>query len=519
MNGAPKKPIRDVAIDAARGVFVWLDDRLHIVNLWEHTGGHLIPKSSASWFYVFGSATLLCFMVQIVTGILLAMVFVPSGAEAYGVLEYMTYEQPLGWLLRAMHYWGSNFMVSIMLLHMIQVFLFGAYKYPREITWMSGCVLMLLTFGLAFTGQVMRFDEDAYWGLGIGMAIAGRVPFVGEQLVHLVLGGPIIGSETLSRFFSLHVFVLPGAVLALVSLHLRMVLNKGINEYPKPGHVVRKDTYEKEYAAIIKKEGIPFAPHGIGKDVVAAAIVIGGIMFCSLVFGPKGPTGPPFPADIDTVPRPDFFFMWIFAVAALMPDWMETFALLVVPPVIILILFVLPFFNGTGEKHWSRRPVAVLTVIFSLLVLGILSFLGIASPWSPQMDAWASTPTPREFVVGRTPLELQGLVLIQNKQCRNCHAIDGIGGERGPDLASVGARLTSDQLIRQIIQGGGNMPAYGKNLSGHEVEALVAYMVSLVPPGELPARDSTIPAVPPEQKEAKKPKHASSGAGGASVGG
>lgn len=481
----------------ARGAFLWVDDRLHIAKLYESTAGHHVPQSSGSWFYVFGSATLLCFMIQLATGIMLAMVYVPSAAEAYTTLEYLTFQQQLGWFLRAVHFWGSNFMVGIMLLHMTQVFLFGAYKYPREITWITGVILMVLTLGLAFTGQVMRFDEDAYWGLGIGAAIMGRVPFIGEQLVNMMLGGPIIASETLSRFFALHVFVLPGGVLAIVSIHLRMVLTKGINEYPQPGMLVRRETYDKEYAAILKKEGVPFFPKAISKDLVAASIVIFGILACALLFGPKGPSGPPDPVQINTLPRPDFFFLWIFAIAALMPDWIETPALLGGPVIIGIILFALPFFNGTGEKSWRRRPVAVITVILTYVSLGLLTYLGHTSPWSPDMDAWKSAETPQEFVEGRTPLELQGLLVIQSMQCRNCHAIDGIGGHRGPDLADVGSRLTKAQLIRQVIQGGGNMPAYGKNLTPEQVEAVVTYMVSLRPEGVPPARDSSQPGNPP----------------------
>ena len=271
MSETPQNTPKASAFGVAQKFFLWLDDRLHISHLWEHTAGHPIPKSSASWFYVFGSATLLCFILQIITGSLLAFAYVPSASEAYESLLYLTYEQDLGWFLRAMHYWGSNFMVGIMLLHMTQVYLFGAYKYPREITWLTGCILMLCTLGLAFSGQVMRWDEDAYWGLGIGAAILGRVPLIGEGLVSLMLGGPIIASETLSRFFSLHVFILPGTVLALLAVHLRMVLTKGINEYPKPGHLVRRETYDKEYERIIKKEGMPFAPHGIWKDLAASA--------------------------------------------------------------------------------------------------------------------------------------------------------------------------------------------------------------------------------------------------------
>ena len=155
-----------------RKVARWIDARLHVSALYASTAGHTVPASAASWFYVFGSGTLTCFMLQIVTGICLAFVYVPSADEAYTTLEYLNYQQPLGWYLRALHFWGSNFMVSIMAIHMTQVFLFGAFKYPRELTWISGCVLLLLTLGMAFTGQIMRFDQDAYWGLGISAAIA-----------------------------------------------------------------------------------------------------------------------------------------------------------------------------------------------------------------------------------------------------------------------------------------------------------------------------------------------------------
>src|SRR6201987_6462781 len=191
MNGKSKQ-FTEKMVDVA----MWLERRLHLVKLWETTAGHPIPKSSASWFYTFGSMTLLCFSIQIITGILLALVYVPSASEAYRSLEHLNYQQELGWLLRAMHYWGSNCMVIVMFLHMTQVFLWGAYKYPRELTWISGIVLLLLTLALSFTGQVMRFDSDAYWGIGIGAAISGRIPIIGAQVVNLLLGGPIIGMDT-----------------------------------------------------------------------------------------------------------------------------------------------------------------------------------------------------------------------------------------------------------------------------------------------------------------------------------
>ncbi len=343
-----------------RELAVWLDDRLHLTALYASTAGHEVPSSAGSWFYVFGSATLLCFVIQVITGTCLAFVYVPSTNEAFTSLEYLNHAQFLGWYLRAVHYWGSNFMVFIMTLHMIQVFLFGAYKYPRELTWVSGIFLLLFTLAMAFTGQVMRFDQDAYWGLSIGASVTGRVPLIGGQLVHLLLAGPIIAGETLSRFFTLHVFILPGLIIAIVSMHLRLVLTKGINEYPKPGVPVKRSTYDAEYAEILRKEGVPFVPHAVGKDLVFAAATIVAILGCALFFGPKGPLGVPNPTLINTNPRPDFYFLSIFAALALLPDWMEVVILFVAPAILIGLLLALPFISGTGEKSFRRRPVAVL---------------------------------------------------------------------------------------------------------------------------------------------------------------
>jgi ubiquinol-cytochrome c reductase cytochrome b subunit len=479
-----------------RKIAHWIDERLRLSKLFDSTAGHTVPASSGSWFYVFGSGTLLCFVLQIVTGICLAFVYVPSADEAYSSLEYLNYQQPLGWYLRALHYWGSNFMVGIMALHMAQVFLFGAFKYPRELTWISGCILLLLTLGMAFTGQVIRFDQDAYWGLGIGAAIMGRTPLIGPNLVHLLLGGPIIAGETLSRFFTLHVFVIPGLLIAFISLHLRLVLTKGINEYPVPGHPVKKETYAEEYAARLKKEGVPFYPKAIGKDFIFSGLVMLGILACAAYFGPKGPKGIPDPTQIDAVPAPDFFFLWIYSALALLPPYMETFLLLTAPVVGIVLLFALPFISNTGEKSPRGRPVAVLGVLLVFLILGALTHLGTYAPWSPHMEAWSGVPTPVQYVQGRSPLELQGALVLQNKQCRNCHSLGGSGGQRGPALDDVAARLTSDQLVRQVVQGGGNMPAYGKNLSPAEVAALVAFMKTLHAASEPPARNPSTSEAP-----------------------
>src|SRR6202795_3197258 len=385
----------------------WLDARLQLGTSIRETMEHPVPRETASWFYVFGSAAFVVFMLQIVTGIMLALVYVPSAGEAWNSLQTLNHDVALGWFIRGLHGWGSNFMVAIVLIHMVQVFLFGAYKYPRELTWIVGVLLLHVTLGMAFTGQVLRFDQDAYWGLGIGASIASRVPIMGPSIVHLMLGGPIIAGATLSRFFALHVFVVPGLLIAFVAVHLLMVLKLGINEWPMPGRVVRKATYIKDYHELTRKDGVPFVPGAIWKDLFFAAFILLSIAACAYYFGPFGPSGPPDPTIIQTAPRPDFFFLWLYAVLSFLPPSMETPALLIGPVLVIGGLLLLPFFFGEGEKSWRRRPIAVLTILLAAVALGTFTHLAEHTPWSPVMDAWSGDVDPSEFLQNRSALVLR----------------------------------------------------------------------------------------------------------------
>ena len=468
----------------------WFDQRLQLAAPIREIADHPVPRNTASWWYVFGSAALIVFILQLVTGILLALVYVPSASEAWNSLQALNHDVTLGWFIRAMHGWGSNFMVAIVLIHMVQVFLFGAHKFPRELTWIVGVFLLLMTLGMAFSGQVLRFDQDAYWGLGIGASIVSRVPLVGNAIVKLMLGGPIIAGATLSRFFALHVFVIPGKLIGFVCIHVLMVLKLGINEWPMPGRVVKRATYVNEYHELTKKDGAPFVPYAIWKDLFFAAFILLAVVACAVHFGPFGPTGRPDPTIIQTVPKPDYFFLWLYALLSLLPPSMETPALLIGPVVAIGFLVLLPFLSGEGEKSWRRRPIAVLTVLLIAITLGTFTHLAGFTPWSPHMNAWSGDPVPEKFLHGSTALQRRGALVFQAKQCRNCHSLGDLGGQRGPALDSVAVRLTPDQLIRQVIQGGGNMPAYGKNLSPAETTALVAFLETLHPGGQVPAREA-----------------------------
>jgi ubiquinol-cytochrome c reductase cytochrome b subunit len=476
---------------AGLAAYRWLEHRLGLIKPISEAAAHPTPANNASWWYVFGSAATVLLMLQVMTGILLALVYSPSANEAWNSLNFLNHNVALGWYLRALHGWGSDFMIAIVLIHMVQVFLFGSFKFPRELTWIVGVLLLLLTLGMAFTGQVMRFDQDAYWGLGIGASLASRVPFIGAPLVHLILGGPTIGGATLSRFFTLHVFVIPGLLLLGVGVHVWMVLLHGVSEWPMPGRLVNKSTYEREYKELTDKTGIPFVPDAAWKDAVFAAAIIFAVMACAFYFGPIGPGGPPDPTIIQTAPKPDFVFLWIYSVLAFLPPSIETPVILIVPVLGIAGMLLLPLLNSQGERHWARRPVAVLMVSVIAVSLGIFTRLGTYTPWSPVMGAWSSDPVPPKYLHDRTPLEREGAIVLQNKQCRNCHMLDGTGGQRGPALDDIASRLTEDQIIRQILQGGGNMPAYGNALNPSETKALTSFLETLRGPGLTPAVDSS----------------------------
>jgi ubiquinol-cytochrome c reductase cytochrome b subunit len=388
---------------------------------------------------------------------------------------------------------------------MTQVFLFGAFKYPRELTWLVGVGLLGLTLFMGFSGQILRWDQDAFWGLNVAASMAGRVPLIGPQVVNLLLGGPAVGAASLSRFFTLHVFVIPALLILGISVHLYLVLKQGISEPPVPGKPVNPKTYAEEYHKLAVEKGEPFFPDAMWRDAIVSFITVVVVVIVAAWLGPYGPSTIPDPTLTGANPRPDWYFLWLFALLALSPPEAETFIMLVLPLVLFGILALFPFVAGKGERSWRRRPVSVLLVIVVFISFVVLTYLGAVAPWSPEMDAWSGTPVPETMIRWPdpknpkemhtlSPTQLQGAAVLQNKSCRNCHALDGKGGQRGPDLTTVATRLTKDELIRQVIQGGGNMPAYGKELKPAEVDALVDFLGTLHG-GEAPARSSA-PAAP-----------------------
>ena len=211
----------------------WLDERLGWRRIWEAIFLRKVPK--VNWLYTLGSATLFLAVNQIVTGILLTIYYVPTPDHAYDSVQFITGQVPAGWLIRGLHHWGASAMVVLAGLHMLRVILHGAYKYPREVTWFTGVFLLLVVIGFGFTGYLLPWDQKAFWATIVGTRIANVTPVIGETILRIMRGGEELSAVTLARFFGVHVWVLPVALLSLMLVHLYLVIRIGISAMPKRG--------------------------------------------------------------------------------------------------------------------------------------------------------------------------------------------------------------------------------------------------------------------------------------------
>lgn len=450
----------------------WTDDRTGISEIIKPLFGHLVPPES-KWLYVFGSATLFCFVLQVITGIALAFMYEPSSENAYDSLIYISRQAPLGHLLRGIHFFGASAMILLVGIHMMRVYLMAAFKFPREMSWLSGIILLLLTVTMGFTGQLLRWDANGVWSVVVGAEQAGRVPFLGKALAHFLLGGDTIGASTLSRYYSIHVFLIPALLFGLLGLHLYLIIRNGISEPPVAGRKVEKPAYREWYQAMLMKKGVPFWPNSAWRDATFGIIVVTGIFLLALIFGPPAIGDPPDPTNINANPRPDWYFMWIFAIFALMPPGIESFVIAFSPVVIGLILILLPLVQSTGERHPLRRPWKIGIAVTLLTVVGTFWYVGSKSPWSPDFN---TKPLTAGIVGNVDQTALKGADLFHSKACMYCHRISGEGGHRGPDLTNIGNMLTKDQLVIKIVNGGGNMPAFGATLSRGDLSDLVSFL-------------------------------------------
>jgi ubiquinol-cytochrome c reductase cytochrome b subunit len=492
----------------------WIDDRVDLTGIRRSLLDRSVPQN-LTWWHTLGSATLAVFIVQAVTGIVLAMYYSPSPDHAHESIRYLERVVNSGSVVRGIHHWGASAMVVLTGAHMIRVFTMGAYKYPREINWLLGVMLLFIVIGFSFTGYLLPWDQKAYWATQVGTNIAGTTPIIGGMLVTLLRGGAQQGAATLTRFYSMHVLLLPALLGLFVGLHLFLVVRQGVA--PRAAELEKhapEHTTDPEYPAYYRRRvhdakagGFRFWPDIIAKDVIVATLVIAILVLLGTFLGAPL-EGPADPTDASYVPRPEWYFLPFFQLLKLVPGAWEAAVAMGVPIVLVLVLLLLPLFDRRSTRSFAKRPVAAFTLGGIAVTTALL--LGASMREEPQN---AVAPE-----VGRllTSTERAGRTQFERQQCGGCHKVAGMAtvpkkedAPDAPDLTEVGLRHSSAWMHSFIenplvFHPDSKMAAYGPpTLSHQEIEELSRYLASLRGPSVLnkqPQFRDTFPE-PPKPKE------------------
>jgi quinol-cytochrome oxidoreductase complex cytochrome b subunit len=356
--------------DAPRGrVGGWFEERVHASDLFAALLHVRIPASAQT--YYLGGITLFLFGVQVVTGTLLALYYKPTPEAAYDSVKYITSVVEFGWLIRSVHHWGANLMLVAVVLHMIRIFVQSAYKYPRELTWMFGAGLLFATIGFGFTGYLLPWDQRAFWATTVGTEIAGQVPFVGDALLNLLRGGVDVTDATLSRFFGMHILVLPLILGLLVGIHLTIVHQLGL---ASPRHPEPRPGRPGEIAPPVEEPLKPFFPHYVLDEVIAWAVVLAILVVLASV----APASLDAKADPLVTPehvKPEWYFLAVYQLLKVVPRTVGVVA----PIVAVGILLILPLIDRNPAVAKRRRPLALLLLVVSLVGMVVFTVWGEVS--------------------------------------------------------------------------------------------------------------------------------------------
>lgn len=372
----------------------WLDQRIPIRRIEERILLDPVPERG-SWWYTFGAAIYTLLIVQFITGIFLLMYYVPSWNEARNSILYIQQEVFLGWLVRGLHYWGQVALVLLVGVHMLRTFFSGAYKSPRELTWLLGVTLLILMVATAFTGGCIRWDQSGYFDTVVGTTIAGWTPIIGPFLAKLWRGGDTITPLTLTRTFAFHVWIFPALLFAIATVHVALVVIQGqfgswVNYEPDPPGTRPPDEDERAAMEKLKREvldpdsrkvNIPsrvtwFFPYHLFKEGVASMVVFFGV-FLAAFFFPVPVEEPVDPTTITYAPASMWFFLFEDQLFLLFPGaWMIPAGNVGVDTLMVILLYLLPFIDRSPGLRPFQRPMAIafmLIVVFSLLVLAMLA--------------------------------------------------------------------------------------------------------------------------------------------------
>lgn len=521
----------------------WIEDRTGLVSGIEHFLDEDIPASSG-WHQVFGSVALFLLLLQVVTGLLLALNYAPTPGEAYQSLRYILLEVTGGKTIRGLHHWGASLMIIIVVLHMVQVFLYGAYKKPREATWLVGVVLLLFTLAFGLTGYLLPWDNRAYWGTVVTTQIAGTAPLVGDLTKELMGAGETVGAVTFSRFYIVHVLVLPLFTLGLVGAHVYLVRRHGVA--PQVGDEARPK--------------VKFFPGQVWKDTVAIfaafALLYGLALFAQVPLERLAD-----PTDLSYIPRPEWYFLFLFQLLKYFEGPLEVVGTVLLPGLATLALFAVPFIDREKVIPLAKRSYALAAVVLGGLAFASLTWAALKSTPAPQTKLTVdyAEPTPwlalsadevasvgywrqgdcarchapgaakpltkptqrerdwlvehfrkegkvsdlKEFQLNalsnemremdadvRAALEstpgiaIQGATVFHVKRCSACHVINGTGNAVGPPLNGL-ARRRKAEFVAALIRNPAAMTPGSQmppfKLSNEEMDALLAYLFALEP--------------------------------------
>jgi ubiquinol-cytochrome c reductase cytochrome b subunit len=471
------------------GWWGWLNRRTGLDALLRIALGEPIP-GGARLAYVFGSGLLFIFISQVITGVFLALYYVPSADHAHTTVAYITKAVTAGSFLRSLHAYGASAMVIVLFLHLSQTYIYGAYKGRRELLWLSGCILFGLVLAMAFTGYLLPWDQKAYFATAVGTNAASEIPLIGESLKRMMRGGTEMGTLTISRFFVAHVFLIPAGIFALVASHIFLFRKAGA------AGPVTENPYKPEQKPEL------FYPRQVLMDLSLTALLIIGLgLLCFFVPMQLGP--PANPADAQYIPRPEWYYLPIFQWLKYWHGAASLIGILIIPTVLAVAIVALPFLDRSIERHPWKRPVAMgayAFVLFALVGLGLRSqYVDKHDPGVAQQLAKQKTEeeeyTRKEFepelssaslaaanVALADPLAAKGKAIFEGQSCNACHGDGGVGTAAAPALLNIAAKVSPEQLAEMFKHPTAKMTTGGMppvELPPDDLKALIAYVESL----------------------------------------
>ncbi len=412
------------------------------------------------WWYTLGSLCLFLFIIQIVTGILLACNYIPTLENAYESVEYIQDEMMWGWLIRGIHHWASHLMIIVVVIHMIRVFFHGGYKKPNGFTWVTGVFLVFFTLVMALSGYILPWSDRSYWAATILAFVFDFIPLIGVWLANAA-GGLQTGGMTISRYCAFHMVLFPLLIVMTIAIHLFLIQIYGEKGPPPKGD---KDVGTQ-----------PFFPYQLSKDVIVSILMLIVLVLLARFVGvpveiPAAPL-----AAVDSVPKPEWFILFGYEILKMFEGKSIILALTVVPVIGILIVVFLPFFDRNPERAYSKRPIAVSCGAGIVIVVLFLTLV-----------AYVSSPLPGNFFAPDRQLEvreLAGMALFEKNVCYCCHSIEGIGMKHAPDLWKVGTKRDANYLRNLLKDPDKTIGKKGKmvkyKLDADDMDALVSYLGSI----------------------------------------